>query len=52
MRKVRILVAAAVLSVATAGLAAPPAHACMGELCDAINFVCEKTITKGHACVK
>lgn len=52
MRKMRILLAAAALSVATAGLTATPAHACLGEVCDAINYVCAKTITKGHACVK
>lgn len=48
MRKVRILVAAAMMAVPV--LAAPPAHACMGEVCDAINFVCAKAF-KGAQCV-
>lgn len=50
MRKVRIAIAAAVMSVSMAGFAAPAAHACMGEVCDAINFVCAKAF-KGAQCV-
>ena len=45
--------ALAVLSVAVSGvvmLPAAPANACMGEVCDAINFVCE-TALKGRQCV-
>lgn len=49
MRKLRILAAAAVMAVPV--LAAAPAHACMGEVCEAINVVCSK-VTKGHPCVK
>lgn len=51
MRKLRILVAVAAMSIATAGLTATPAQACAGEVCEAINLVCEK-VTKGHPCVK
>lgn len=51
MRKLRILVVAVVMAVPVAGAAATPAHACMGEICEAINLVCEK-VTKGHPCVK
>ena len=35
---------------ATLALPAAPAHACMGEVCDAINFVCA-TAFKGAQCV-
>ncbi len=51
MTKLRLLVVGAMLCVPTA-LFAAPAQACMGEVCDAINYVCAKTITKGQACVK
>ena len=51
MRKLKILVAAAVMSLPLAGLTATPAQACMGEVCDAINYVCAKTIYKGSSCV-
>ena len=50
MRKLRILVVAVLMSVPLAGLTAAPAHACMGEVCDAINFVCAKAF-KGAQCV-
>ena len=42
MRKLRILVVAVVMSVPMAGLTATPAQACMGEACEAINYVCNK----------
>lgn len=51
MRKLRIVVAAVVMSVPLTATAATPAHACMGEICEAINLVCEK-VTKGQPCVK
>ncbi len=50
MRKLRILVVAVVMSVPMAGLTATPAQACMGPVCDAINFVCGKAF-KGAQCV-
>lgn len=50
MRKVRILVVAALMSLPVAGLTTTPAHACMGEVCDAINLVCAKAF-KGAHCV-
>lgn len=48
MRKLRIFVVAAVMAVPFVGAA--PAQACMGEVCDAINFVCAKAF-KGAHCV-
>lgn len=48
MGKLRILVAAAVMAVPV--LAASPAQACMGEVCDVINIVCAKAF-KGAQCV-
>ncbi|HEX2296225.1 MAG TPA: hypothetical protein VHN37_13075 [Actinomycetota bacterium] len=50
MRKVRILAVAVVMSVPVAGLTATPAQACMGPVCDAINYVCA-TAFKGAQCV-
>ena len=50
MRKLRILVVAVVMSVPVAGVTATPAHACLGEVCDAINYVCGKAF-KGAQCV-
>ncbi len=47
--KVRILLVGALLGISS-GLFAAPAHACMGEVCDAINFVCA-TAFKGAQCV-
>ncbi len=52
MRKVKLLLASSVLAVGIIPAAAPPAHACMGTVCDVINIVCSKTITKGEPCVK
>jgi hypothetical protein len=49
MRKMRIVVVAVLMSLPL-GLAAAPAHACMGEVCDAINVVCAKAF-KGAQCV-
>ena len=51
MRKVRIMVVAALTALPLAGLTATPAHACLSPVCDAINLVCEK-VTKGQPCVK
>ena len=48
--KLRILVVGVVMALPAAGVAATPAHACMGEVCDAINFVCAKAF-KGAQCV-
>lgn len=45
--------ALAVLSVAVSGavlIPAAPANACMGEVCDVVNFVC-MTAFKGRPCV-
>ena len=50
MRKLRILVVAVVMAVPVVGATATPAQACMGEVCDAINFVCA-TAFKGAQCV-
>ena len=50
MRKVRILAVAALMSLPLVGATATPAQACMGPICDAINFVCG-TVTKGAQCV-
>ncbi|HEV2756867.1 MAG TPA: hypothetical protein VG318_13955 [Actinomycetota bacterium] len=47
--KVRILLVGALLGISSS-LFAAPAHACMGEVCDAINFVCAK-VSKGASCV-
>jgi hypothetical protein len=49
MGKVRVLVVAVVMALPI-GVAATPAQACMGEVCDAINFVCAKAF-KGAQCV-
>jgi hypothetical protein len=38
------------LVVATLGGFAPPAQACMSEVCEAVNRVCEK-VTKGYDCL-
>ena len=51
MRKLKMLLVATVMAVPTVGMFAPPASACMGEVCEAINTVCIK-VTKGHPCVK
>jgi hypothetical protein len=51
MRKVKMLLVATVMAVPTVGVFAPPASACMGEVCEAINLVCMK-VTKGTPCVK
>ena len=51
VRKVKMLLVATVMAVPTVGMFAPPASACMGEVCEAINFVCMK-VTKGDPCVK
>ena len=50
MERARVLVVAVVMAVPILGMAATPAHACMGEVCDAINFVCAKAF-KGAHCV-
>ncbi|MDQ4126239.1 MAG: hypothetical protein M3134_11680 [Actinomycetota bacterium] len=50
MRKLRILVVAALMSVPLAGLTATPAQACAGLPCDVINYVCAKAF-KGAQCV-
>ena len=47
--KLKLLLVGSLVAVST-GLFAAPASACMGEVCDAINFVCGK-VTKCHACV-
>ncbi len=52
MRRAGALVAAITFVLTMLGGVTSPANACMGELCDAVNFVCSKTITKGHDCVK
>ena len=51
MRKVKLLMVATLMAIPTVGMFAPPASACMGEVCEAINFVCMK-VTKGDPCVK
>ena len=51
VRKVKMLLVATVMAVPTVGVFAPPASACMGEVCEAINFVCMK-VTKNQPCVK
>jgi hypothetical protein len=51
VRKVKMFLVATVMAVPTVGVFAPPASACMGEVCEAINFVCMK-VTKGDPCVK
>lgn len=50
MRKLRVFVVAVMMAVPLAGMTATPAHACLGEVCDAINFVCAKAF-KGAQCV-
>ena len=52
MRKIKMTLVATLLAIPTVGLFAPPASACMGEVCEAINEVCYRTITKGRPCVK
>jgi hypothetical protein len=49
MKRARILVVAVVMAVPVVG-AATPAQACMGPVCDAINYVCA-TAFKGAQCV-
>jgi hypothetical protein len=49
--KMRLLLVGSVLAV-TGGVFPAPAHACMGEVCDAINFVCAKVMKGGQACVQ
>lgn len=43
--RVRLVVVGVVVGLFSA-LPAAPAHACMGEVCDAINTVCHK-VSKG-----
>ncbi|MDQ3957137.1 MAG: hypothetical protein M3273_02325 [Actinomycetota bacterium] len=50
MRKLRVLLVGAMLGISMGAVAAP-AHACMSEVCDAVNHVCSRTITKGYDCV-
>jgi hypothetical protein len=52
MRKIKLLLVATVMAVPTLGAFAPPAQACMGEVCESINYLCYKVITKGRDCVK
>jgi hypothetical protein len=51
VHKVKLLLVATLMAVPTVGMFAPPASACMGEVCEAINTVCIK-VTKGTPCVK
>jgi hypothetical protein len=52
MRKLKLTFVATLLAIPTVGMFAPPAQACMGEVCDAINEVCYRVLTKGRYCVK
>jgi hypothetical protein len=52
VRKIKMTLVATLLALPTVGLFAPPASACMGEVCEAINVLCYKVITKGRDCVK
>jgi hypothetical protein len=46
----RTAVAAVVLAAASSLSFAPAASACTGEVCDAVNLVCE--VVRGSACVR
>jgi hypothetical protein len=50
MRRVKLLVVATLLAIPTTAISAGPAHACYGEICDAVNLVC--AAVKKDPCVK
>ena len=50
MRKVKVFIAAVALAIPLSVTAAPPAHACYGEICDGINAICN--LYKNWDCVK
>ncbi len=55
MKKLRLIVVSVVLAFPIIGAVASPANACVDTTdldgCGKINYICSKTITKGHNCV-
>jgi hypothetical protein len=52
VRRLKLLVVAVLLAVPAVGALASPAHACMGEVCDTINAVCNAVKQLPDNCVR
>ena len=52
MRRLKLLVIASLAAIPAVGAFATPAHACMGEICDSINFVCNNVKVLPDNCVR
>ena len=50
IRKLKYMLVASLLASSAFAFSAPPAYACMGEVCETINNVCN--LYKGWDCVK
>jgi len=51
MRRLKLLVLAGLLAIPTVGAMSSPAQACMGEICDTINAVCNAVKQLPDNCV-
>jgi hypothetical protein len=52
LRRLKLLVIATLAAVPAVGVFATPAQACMGEICDSINFLCNNVKFLPDDCVR